>query len=78
MKPISPSASAAFNAIAVAVGAVLGYLATNGLPDTVDPATAHAVKSWSQWLVGVGAPVLAAINAYLHAVSGDQPGPLVK
>jgi uncharacterized membrane protein len=78
MRSIDPNISAAINAVLTAVGAILAYVSTEGLPDTVDPKDAHAWQAWSKFALAIGTPLVAAVNAYLHAVSADKPGALAK
>ena len=78
MPPIDPRISIALNLIVAIAGAVLAYIASNGLPAPVPAETSHLWQIWAQWVGGLGVVVVAAFNGYLHSVSADKAGPLTK
>ena len=78
MPPIDPKSSLIINLIVAIAGAVLAYIASNGLPAPVPAATSHLWQVWAQWIGGLGVAVVAAFNGYLHGVSSTAAGPLVK
>jgi hypothetical protein len=78
MPSIDPKSSVIINLIVAVAGAVLAYIASNGLPAPVPAETSHLWQIWAQWIGGLGVAVVAAFNGYLHGVSSDAPGPLAK
>ncbi len=57
-------------------GAGLAYLATNKLP--IDSNKATQIQELAKYTAAFGAAMVAVANAYLHAVSSDNPGPLIE
>jgi hypothetical protein len=78
MPTIDPKISVVVNLIVAIAGAVLAYVASNGLPAPIPAETSHLWQVWAQWIGGLGVAVVAAFNGYLHAVSSDNSGPLAK
>jgi hypothetical protein len=78
MPTIDPKISVVVNLIVAIAGAVLAYVASNGLPAPIPAETSHLWQVWAQWIGGLGVAVVAAFNSYLHAVSSDNSGPLAK
>ena len=78
MPAIDPKISLAINLIVAIAGAVLAYVASNGLPAPIPAETSHLWQIWAQWIGGLGVALVAAFNGYLHAVSSDTSGPLAK
>ena len=78
MPAIDPKISVVVNLIVAIAGAVLAYIASNGLPAPIPAETSHLWQVWAQWIGGLGVAVVAAFNGYLHAVSSDNSGPLAK
>jgi hypothetical protein len=78
MPAIDPKISLAINLIVAIAGAVLAYIASNGLPAPIPAETSHLWQVWAQWIGGLGVSLVAAFNGYLHAVSSDASGPLAK
>ena len=75
---VKPTTSVVVNLAVLVGGAVLAYIASNGLPEPVPPATSHLWQIWAQWVGGLGVAVIAGVNTYLHSVSADESGPLTK
>jgi len=78
MPSINPKSSVIINFIVALAGAVLAYIASNGLPAPVPAETSHLWQIWAQWIGGLGVAVVAAFNGYLHGVSSNERGPLAK
>ncbi len=78
MPSIDPKCSLMINIIVAIAGAVLAYIASNGLPAPIPAETSHLWQVWAQWIGGLGIAVVAALNGYLHGVSSTAAGPLVK
>jgi len=76
MLSVDPKTSMVINFVVAMVGAVLAYIASNGLPAPVPAETSHLWQVWAQWIGGLGVAVVAAFNGYLHSVSSSAPGPL--
>ena len=78
MPSIDPKTSVMINLMVAIGGAVLAYIASNGLPAPVPAETSHLWQAWAQWTGGLGVAVVAAFNGYLHSVSSNERGPLAK
>ena len=78
MPSIDPKTSTLINVVLAVVAAILAYLAKASYPADVPPQAVKEIQEWSAFLLAFGAAAIVPLNAYLHSVSADKPGPLAR